>query len=126
MGIQTQDKSSMFSEKKVLPKKPSGAIVYANMNYPDDILDISFDEDFWMSEEPKINSNRQNKISREEDCFQSIWDIHVTVSENSEPPSEGQIIAENRDSTLYFPIVRILMIIGAKELIMLLQRWWRE
>merc|ERR1711872_218331 len=98
MGIQTQDKSNMFSEKKVLPKKPSGAIVDANMNYPDDILDISFDEDFWMSEEAELKSDRQHKVSREEDCFQSIWDIHVTVSKDSEPPSEAQIIAENRDS----------------------------
>merc|ERR1719153_1707441 len=50
-----------------------------------------------MSEEPA-----QEEETPATNCFQHIWDINVTVCQDSVPPSEAQIIAESPDNTFDF------------------------
>jgi len=94
MVVQKQD---MIEEKKLLPKKPTGKEFDTNFDYNEDMLDISFDEDFWMSEEPA-----QEEETSATNCFQHIWDINVTVCQDSVPPSEAQLIAESPNNTFDF------------------------
>jgi len=92
---------NMIGEKKLLPKKPLGKEFVTNFDYDEDMLDISFDEDFWMSGEPE-QEGEPPVTSGEENCFQHIWDINVMVNQDSAPPSEAQIIAESPDCTFVF------------------------
>jgi len=99
MGVQEQ---TMIGQKKLLPKKPIGKEFDTNFDYDDNMLDISFDENLWMSGEPQLE--RENPTTNgEENCFQHIWDINVMVSQDSAPPSEAQLIAESPDNTFDFP-----------------------
>jgi len=98
MVVQEQD---MIGEKKLLPKKPLGKESSTNFDYDENMLDISFDEDFWISGEPE-EGGESPTTNGEENCFHDIWDINVMVSQDSAPPSEAQIIAESPDNDFVF------------------------
>ena len=96
MGVQKQEMTVETSRKKLLSKPKPEDTEY---DYFDaDIVDISFGEDLWTAAESKQETNTSKLISDEENYFKSIWDITVAVSEESSPPSEAHISAENSTS----------------------------
>jgi len=109
MGVQKQDMAESTGKKKLLTKpKPnkteydSNLTSFDDLPFDADIMEISFGEECWTAADPKqVGINTAKSVSEEEDCFKSIWDINVSVSEYSAPPSEAQIIPENSTSDSY-------------------------
>ena len=97
MGILKLDIKQHVGKKKSLPKKRKQT-ENATDNFCNAILDISMEENLWVTGvEKQVTLSTPEPFTEEEDCFKSIWDINIMVSEDSAPPSEAHILAENND-----------------------------
>ena len=99
MGILSKEVKQQAAQKKFLPMKPNGGesntdqLTIADV---DDILDTSLEDDLWLDTFPDQGIlGTTEPAMEEENCFQSIWDINVAVSEDCAPPSEACILAES-------------------------------
>ena len=101
MGILSTEMKQQAAQKKFLPMKPNGGesntdqSTIADVDIGDDILDTSLEEDLWLDTFPDQGIlGTTEPVVEEENCFQSIWDINVAVSEDCAPPSEACILAK--------------------------------
>ena len=90
MGILKLDLKQSVGEKKSLPKKPKQR-ENGTDHFGNDIFDISLEEKLWV--EKQVTLSTPEPFIEEEDCFKSIWDINVMLSEDCAPPSEAHILA---------------------------------
>ena len=97
MGILKLEGRQQVGEKKSLPKKPKET-EHSTANFCNNLLDISLEENLWAAGvEKQVTLRTPEPFIKEEDCFKSIWDINVMLSEDCAPPSEAHILAENND-----------------------------
>ena len=98
MGMLSTEMKQQAANKNFLPMKPNGreSITDLSIIADVDILDTSLEEDLWLDTFPDqgILGTTEPEME-EENCFQSIWDINIAVSEDCAPTSEACILAES-------------------------------
>ena len=98
MGILKLEIKQQVGEKKSLPKKPKQT-ENGTDHFRNDILDISLEDNHWVAGVVKqVPLSTPEPFMEEEDCFKSIWDINVMLSEDCAPPSEAHILATTKNN----------------------------